>query len=118
MSIILARIKVLSKMNKLPSRGEVNIKDLKYRDKIADPIQRHATTNFEYFSKTGKALSYIRIGFIGYELYNNPNYTIDDALIDLGEISRSGNSTLFTPSITFPADSSGNTNYYYQDYRN
>ena len=64
-------------MNRLPARGTADIKGLNYRDKILDPIPRHATTNFKNFSRTDTVLSYLGIGFIGYELYSNPNYTID-----------------------------------------
>lgn len=42
---------------------------------------------------------------------------IDDAFIDVGGISRLGNSSLFNPSITFPADSFGNTGFYYHNYK-
>ena len=111
-------IEILRKMNRFPVRGTADIKDLNYRDKILDPSPRHATTNFENFSKTGKVLGYFGIGFIKYELYRNPNYTIDDAFIDVSGISRLGDSSLFRPSITFPADNRGNTDFYYHNYRN
>jgi hypothetical protein len=42
----------------------------------------------------------------------------DDAFIDVGGVSRLGNSSLFIPSITFPVGNSGNTDFYYHNYRN
>lgn len=105
-------IEVLRKMERFPARGSDNIKGLDYREKIVNPIPRHEITNLSSLSRAGRALGYFGIAFVGRELYTNPAYTIDNAFMDITGISQMGDSSIYTPNISFPADSSGNSSYY------